>query len=135
MDFIDEKIIFFLRADSRRSFQDIGSKLNLSEAAIRQRVKKLVNEKTITKFTIKTNSPAKAVVCIVTDAKTPTKKIVEKLTKSQIVEVYEVSGKFSIICLIAAKNLELLNDVLEYIRSVNGVKDTETFTILKQEYK
>ena len=42
-DKTDEKIIEFLRNDSRQSFVDIGKKLKLSESAVRRRVKNLVD--------------------------------------------------------------------------------------------
>ncbi len=41
-DKVDEKIINFLKEDSRESFVDIGKKLKLSESAVRRRVKNLV---------------------------------------------------------------------------------------------
>jgi len=46
-DKIDEKIIDFLRKNSRESFVDIGKKLKLSESAVRRRVKNLVDNGTI----------------------------------------------------------------------------------------
>jgi len=51
-DSIDEKIIGYLKEDSRESFVDIGKKLKLSESAVRRRVKNLVDIKTIKKFTL-----------------------------------------------------------------------------------
>ena len=51
-DKIDEKIVGYLKEDSRESFVDIGKKLKLSESAVRRRVKNLVDSKTINKFTI-----------------------------------------------------------------------------------
>ena len=38
-DKVDERILEFLRKDSRESFVEIGKKLKLSESAIRHRVK------------------------------------------------------------------------------------------------
>ena len=46
-DKIDEKIIDFLKNDSRESFVDIGKKLKLSESAVRRRVKNLNTPLTI----------------------------------------------------------------------------------------
>ena len=51
-DKVDERIIGYLKEDSRESFVDIGKKLKLSESAVRRRVKNLVDSKTINKFTI-----------------------------------------------------------------------------------
>ena len=51
-DNTDDRILEFLRKDSRESFVEIGKKLKLSESAIRHRVKNMVDSGTITKFTI-----------------------------------------------------------------------------------
>ena len=52
-DKIDEKIIGYLKDDSRESFVDIGKKLKLSESAVRRRVKNLVDSKTIANLQLK----------------------------------------------------------------------------------
>ena len=51
-DKIDDKILDYLRDDSRESFVEIGKKLKLSESAVRRRVKNLVDRKVIERFTI-----------------------------------------------------------------------------------
>ena len=50
-DKIDERIIGYLKEDSRESFVDIGKKLKLSESAVRRRVKNLVDSKTCLLYT------------------------------------------------------------------------------------
>ena len=51
-DKIDEKILEFLKNDSRESFVEIGKKLKLSESAVRRRVKNLVDGGVIERFTL-----------------------------------------------------------------------------------
>jgi len=43
-DKTDERIVEYLRNNSRESFVDIGKKLKLSESAVRRRVKNLVKK-------------------------------------------------------------------------------------------
>ena len=64
-DKIDEKIINFLKEDSRESFVDIGKKLKLSESAVRRRVKNLVDSKTIKKFTVELGEENAPGLCLV----------------------------------------------------------------------
>jgi len=64
-DKTDEKILEFLQKDSRESFVEIGKKLKLSESAIRRRVKNMVDNGTIEKFTVQvgeTNSTSAIVL-------------------------------------------------------------------------
>ena len=58
-DNTDQKIIEYLKEDSRESFVDIGKKLKLSESAVRRRVKNLVTNGTIKKFTLEILNPQK----------------------------------------------------------------------------
>ena len=47
LDELAQKIISELQADARQSFREIGRKLKVSEGTVRNRVKTLVNSKTI----------------------------------------------------------------------------------------
>ena len=52
LDKIDEKIISILKRDSRKAFVEVAQEVGLSESAVRRRVKNLVQNGTIKKFTI-----------------------------------------------------------------------------------
>ncbi|MEM3632333.1 MAG: AsnC family transcriptional regulator, partial [Conexivisphaerales archaeon] len=52
MDDIDLKLLELLKDDGRASYIDLGKKLNLSEAAVRRRVRKMVEDGTIKRFTL-----------------------------------------------------------------------------------
>jgi DNA-binding Lrp family transcriptional regulator len=49
-------------------------------------------------------------------------------------EIFEVTGRFDIICIIDEDTMEHLNDILEKIRAIDGVNHTETFTVLKTRF-
>jgi len=82
-DKIDERIIGYLKEDSRESFVDIGKKLKLSESAVRRRVKNLVDSKTIDKFTIELGEEnvTSAIVLVSVDSATETSKGIFKACK------------------------------------------------------
>ena len=89
-DKIDEKIIGYLKDDSRESFVDIGKKLKLSESAVRRRVKNLVDSKTISKFTIEIgeDNVTSAIVLVSVDSATAFKIQKYKATKSQLLSSF-----------------------------------------------
>ena len=64
-DKVDERILEFLRNNSRESFVEIGKKLKLSESAIRHRVKNMVDSGTITKFTVEEGGGQPAALVLV----------------------------------------------------------------------
>ena len=53
MDEKDRQIIKILKDDARAGYGDIGAKVDLSEGAVRKRIKTLTDEAVIRKFTVK----------------------------------------------------------------------------------
>ena len=132
MDSIDEKIIETLREDSRTPFLKISKQLKVSEGTIRQRVKKLQQSGLIRSFTVRTANEVTAIVGIESEPNIETKKIVVELKELGINRIFEVTGRFDVLCFISASSMEKANDVLEAIRSIKGINHTETFTVLKE---
>lgn len=134
-DKIDEKIINFLKEDSRESFVDIGKKLKLSESAVRRRVKNLVDSKTIKRFTVEIGeeNATSAIVLISVDSATDTSKVSEKLAKLEGVKtVYEITGQYDITTIISATNISEINSSIDALRKIPGVIDTNTVIILRK---
>ncbi len=133
-DKTDEKIIEFLKNDSRETFVDIGKKLKLSESAVRRRVKNLVDSGTIKKFTIEVGeeNATKAIVLVSVDSTIDTSKVSTKLTKLEDVKtVYEITGQYDITVIMSAPNISAINNSIDALRKIPGVTDTNTVIILK----
>ena len=133
-DKTDEKIIEFLRTDSRESFVEIGKKLKLSESAVRRRVKNLVDSGMIKKFTIEEGekNTTSAIVLISVDSTVDTSKVSSKLTKLEGVKtVYEITGQYDISVIITAPNITNINNSIDSLRKIPGVIDSNTVIILK----
>ena len=130
-DDTDEKILGFLRDDSRESFVVIGKKLKLSESAVRRRVKNMVGNGVIEKFTIEEQN-ASAIVLISVDSSIDTSKVSVKLTKLNAVKtVYEITGQYDISVIIKAPNITEINTCIDDLRKIPGVIDTNTVIILR----
>ena len=134
-DKIDEKVIGYLKEDSRESFVDIGKKLKLSESAIRRRVKNLVDSKTIKKFTLELGeeNSTSAIVLVSVDSATETSKVSLKLAKLEGVKtVYEITGQYDITTIMSATNIAEINSTIDALRKISGVVDTNTVIILRK---
>ena len=132
---IDEKIIGYLKEDSRESFVDIGKKLKLSESAVRRRVKNLVGSGTIKKFTLELGdeNTTSAIVLVSVDSATDTSKVSLKLAKLDGVKtVYEITGQYDITTIISASNISDINNSIDALRKITGVIDTNTVIILRK---
>ncbi len=134
-DKVDEKIIEYLKENSRESFVDIGKKLKLSESAVRRRVKNLLVSGTIKKFTLELGeeNATSAIVLVSVDSATDTSKVSQKLTKLEGVKtVYEITGQYDITVIISAATIAEINNSIDALRKILGVVDTNTVIILKK---
>jgi len=134
-DRVDEKIIGYLKENSRESFVDIGKKLTLSESAVRRRVKNLLGSGTIKKFTLELGeeNATSAIVLVSVDSATDTSKVSQKLTKLDGVKtVYEITGQYDITVIISAATIAEINNSIDALRKITGVVDTNTVIILKK---
>jgi DNA-binding Lrp family transcriptional regulator len=134
-DKVDEKIIEYLKENSRESFVDIGKKLKLSESAVRRRVKNLLGSGIIKKFTLELGeeNATSAIVLVSVDSATDTSKVSVKLTKLEGVKtVYEITGQYDITVIISAATIAEINNSIDALRKIPGVVDTNTVIILKK---
>ena len=132
-DNTDEKILGFLRDDSRGSFVEIGKKLKLSESAVRRRVKNMVDSGAITKFTVEEGGDQpEALVLVSADSSIDTSKVSLKLTKLDgIKKIYEITGQYDICVIVQAPTITEINACIDDLRKISGVTDTNTVIILK----
>ena len=130
----DEKIIQILQMDSRKAFVEIANEIGLSESAIRRRVKNLVDNGIIKRFTIEIGVSGKtsAITFISVSSAADTSAISAELMKLNGVEVvYEITGQYDIAAIIAAPSVAEINKCVDYVRKIEGVSDTNTVIILK----
>jgi DNA-binding Lrp family transcriptional regulator len=134
-DKIDERIIGYLKEDSRESFVDIGKKLKLSESAVRRRVKNLVDSGTIKKFTLELgeDNATSAIVLVSVDSATDTSKVSLKIAKLEGAKtVYEITGQYDITTIMSASSITEINNSIDALRKIPGVVDTNTVIILRK---
>jgi len=96
IDLLDHKIIEELKNNSRISFSDISQKIDKTEATVRRRVKKLLEEGIITRFTIDFNVDSKqsisATIKAIPDFK-DIKRILKQLREiEEIKHIWRLSG-------------------------------------------
>ncbi|MEA2683243.1 MAG: Lrp/AsnC family transcriptional regulator, regulator for asnA, asnC and gidA [Chloroflexota bacterium] len=141
VDEADKKIITQLQADGRRSYTAIASAVGLSEAAVRQRVKGLVDGGVIQIVAV--TDPLRLgfglVAFLALRVSGDIRQVADALAEIEEIDyVVLAAGRFDIICEVVCEDnnhlLRLLND---HIRTIPGVSETETFISLglhKQTY-
>jgi len=133
-DKVDSAIIEALKENSRISYIELGEKVGLSEAAVRRRIKKLVEDGVIRKFTIDVKEEAAhAFTLVAVNPSTPTFEISKSIKKIKGVrQVYEITGQYDIITFIGGPSIAEVNSYVEEIRKTPGVMKTNTVIILKE---
>ncbi len=134
MDEKDKQIIKTLKDDARAGYADIGSKIGLSEGAVRKRIKTLTDEGVIRKFTVKVGiaEGAQAITLLATHPSYPTVEVSKKIQLLPNVEtIYEVTGEYDIVAVITGMNVTEVNECIEKIRRVDGIMKTNTMIVLR----
>jgi Lrp/AsnC family transcriptional regulator for asnA, asnC and gidA len=141
VDEVDLEIIKELQEDGRRTYGRIGTAVGLSEAAVRQRVQRLVEDDAI-KIVAVTNPyllGARVAATIGIHAEGNLHEIAGNVSEiTEVDYVVVTAGSFDILAEAQCRdNTHLLQVLNEGIRGVPGVTGTETFVYLdlvKQTY-
>ncbi len=131
IDLIDLKILEELKSNSRISFNDISKKIDKTEATVRRRVKKLLDEGIIKRFTVEYNIDTKqkisATVKIIPDFK-EVKRILRELSEvDEITDIWRLSGDCGLLLKVDIPSIEEFNPLIEdKISQIQGIKIIET---------
>ncbi|MBS7656623.1 MAG: Lrp/AsnC family transcriptional regulator [Candidatus Bathyarchaeia archaeon] len=128
MDDIDLEILKILKKDSRTKYVKIAESVNLTEGAVRRRIKQLIKNGIIKAFTVETTTEFEGIVLVETGP-TGTIDVVKNISKIAT-KVFEVSGDYDIAALIQAFTIEDLNKKIDEIRKLSGVRNTNTLVKL-----
>jgi DNA-binding Lrp family transcriptional regulator len=135
VDSLDRAIVARLKRDARTPFLKIAKDTGVSEGTIRNRVGDLLKTGTIAKFTVETggNNYVSALVGIKADAKRRSPDTAGAIAKiNGIASIFEVSGDFDMFAIIEAENLPQLNAIVDKARTMQGVRETQTFMVMNR---
>ena len=131
LDLVDLKIIEELKNNSRISYNDISQKIDKTEATVRRRVKKLLEEGIITRFTIDFNVDSKqsisATIKAIPDFK-DIKRILKQLRDiEEIKHIWRLSGDCGLLLKVDISTIDKFNPLIEEkISQIQGIKIVET---------
>jgi len=135
LDDVNKAIITQLQSDGRRSYAAIATAVGLSEAAVRQRVQRLLDAGVMQVVAVtdpmQVGFARQAMIGV--NAEGDLRDVADKLSALPEVDyVVITAGSFDILVEVVCEDdehlLSLLNDS---IRSVPGVQNTETFVYLR----
>ena len=136
LDEVDRGVIEHLRENARTTFADIGRALDVSDATVYNRVKRLMEMGVIKRFTIEVDEEAVGRMVsgfILVNVKPgAVKEVSKQLTEIETVsEVYEVHGREDLIVKVRGKNLSELRTVILRVRAIPDVVETAFIPVFK----
>ena len=141
MDKIDQKILSELSNDSAISIPKLAEKINVNSSVVYSRIKRLVKNKLIERFTIEINNKelgygVKSVTGINMDAKQRDNIIQELFKVPGVSEVAEVTGRFDILVTMYAESLsDMYRIISDNIGKIQGIIGSESFIEMKTRTK
>lgn len=136
IDEIDRKILALLSKNGRIHFKEIAKKVQLKSPSVIERVKKLESEKIIKGYTVlidekKLGVDITAFIGVNIDHPQNIENFehVAEALKEQILECHHVTGEFTLLLKVKAKNTADLEKLIGKIRSTKGVVKTHTMVV------
>ena len=138
LDDIDLKIIDILGRDSSTPFVEIAKQIGISDATVHVRVRRLISEGVISKFTISVDNDLLGYNHLgfmginVDPAFAAQETIDQLLNLEEVLEIHEMHNSFDLFLKIRAKHLGHMLDIVENkIRKLPHILNTELITVLK----
>ena len=134
LDEVSRHIIEQLQQDGRRSYAAIGKAVGLSEAAVRQRVQRLMDQGVlqIVGVTDPMSLGFRRQAMIGVRCNGDLQRIADKLAGMDAIDyVVITAGSFDLLVEVVCENDDQLLDILGHVRSQTGVTATQTFVYLK----
>lgn len=134
MDSLDRDILDILRRDARTPYTEIASAVETSEGTVRNRVKRLIDDGIIERFTISTRTGnVKAMVEIGVAVDVDTTEVSSRMAEWNEVDfVWQVSGEEDIVLVVDAADTRRVNDLITKARNLEDVMSTKTRLILDE---
>jgi DNA-binding Lrp family transcriptional regulator len=131
MDELDRTILGLLGADARMSVATLARRLRVARSTLQARLERLETTGIIAGYTLKLGEEAKvgrirASVLLTIEPRAQAAILTRLKSIAEIERVFTTSGRFDLLMQIAAPNTQVLDQVLDQIGALTGVKSSES---------
>ncbi len=131
MDELDRNILALLGADARMSVATLARRLKVARSTIQARLERLETSGIIAGYTLKLGESAKqgrlrASVLLSIEPRAQAGVLQRLKSISEVEKVFTTSGRFDLLMQIACPNTQVLDQVLDQIGQMTGVKSSES---------
>ena len=131
MDEIDHQLLSLLRQDARLPVASLAGKLGVSRGTVTNRIRRLESASIIVGYTVRLRpdvqqSQIKAWMSIAVEGNQTRTVIASLLGEPGVATLHDTNGRWDLLAELRADNLQDLAKVLERIRLLKGISNTET---------
>ena len=135
MDDTDRALIALLRKDARTNIATLASKLGLSRGTITNRLRKLEDEHVIVGYGVRLRPDAepnqiRAWMGVRVEGNQTRSVIASLLGEPGVAALHDTNGRWDLLAELRAETMAELSQVLERVRLVKGIANTETSILL-----
>ena len=139
MDDTDRQLISLLRKDARSNVAALAVKLGVSRGTVTNRLRKLEDEHVIVGYTVRLRPDAepekiRAWMQVRIDGNQTRAVIAHLLGEPGIEALHDTNGQWDLLAELRAESMAQLSQLLERIRLIKGIANTET-SILLDSYR
>ncbi|MEO8250472.1 MAG: Lrp/AsnC family transcriptional regulator [Burkholderiales bacterium] len=135
MDDTDRALIALLRNDARMSVVTLAHKLGVSRGTVSNRLRKLEDEQVIVGYTVRLKPDAepkhiRAWMSVLVDGNQTRGVLASLLGEPGVEALHDTNGRWDLLAELRASDMAELSHLLERIRLIKGIANTETSILL-----
>lgn len=135
MDDLDRRLISLLRANGREPVAQIAQRLGVTRATVNKRITRLIDTGVIIGFSAQvrdptTSSAVRAITLIAIEG--PTSRSVIRALRGipEVAALHTTNGRWDIVAELSCESLAGLETALAALRSIEGIRNSETSILL-----
>jgi DNA-binding Lrp family transcriptional regulator len=135
LDDTDRQLIALLRRDARLGVATLAAKLGVSRGTVSNRLRKLEDQQVIVGYTVKLKPDAepnqiRAWMGVRVEGNQTRAVIASLLGEPGVAALHDTNGRWDLLAELRAENMAELSKVLERVRLIKGIANTETSILL-----
>jgi DNA-binding Lrp family transcriptional regulator len=135
MDDTDRQLIALLRADARTTVATLAARLGVSRGTVTNRLRKLEDEQVIVGYSVRLRPDAepnqiRAWMGVLVDGNQTRAVIASLLGEPGVAALHDTNGRWDLLAELRAETMTELSQVLERVRLIKGIANTETSILL-----
>lgn len=135
MDSRDHRLISLLRENARLSIAQLATQLGVSRGTVQNRIDKLIEQRVLLGFTVRTTSEAaahrvRAVMMISVEGDRSDAILKSLRGYPEVRALHTTNGRWDIVAELGTDSLETFDEALRSIRTIKGISNSETNLLL-----